>query len=269
MEMARASESFKDSLSLPGMTFQDLKIKSLGISSGNSGRSSRRASVQSHSRSPLRNKNDHVFIKHVTAAKEGPDSPISISSSLKRSKSVQSPSQIPILAPDRSERARLETLMDGVWTKELLPFPGITPQRSGNFIRASKNNVIRKLSKASTLTQSSQSISLTSLDDPFVDSGPGLPQSVKSRTQSIPFNSAASRSRAKSAGLMTIADDLPKAGAIKSVSFNTTRGRGLSDVTLVTSGREEETENPAGRKGKASRALLKAFGSDGIKKRLK
>lgn len=83
--------------------------------------------------------------------------------SVTRSKSYQSPSSIPTLAPRRITRARLELALSDVWTRECLPYPGILPKRSENGIRASANSVMRKLSMASLASNfSKRSPSLTS-----------------------------------------------------------------------------------------------------------
>lgn len=58
--------------------------------------------------------------------------------------------RLPVLAPARSERARLENLLADVWSRDILPFPGITGRgRSEHLMRASASSVMRKLSVAS------------------------------------------------------------------------------------------------------------------------
>lgn len=55
-----------------------------------------------------------------------------------------------MLAPPRGERARLEALLSDVWSREILPFPGMTMKsRSENLVRSSASTVMRKLSVAS------------------------------------------------------------------------------------------------------------------------
>lgn len=57
---------------------------------------------------------------------------------------------MPVLAPPRSERARLEALLTDVWSRETLPFPGMpTRSRSEHLVRTSASSMIRKLSVAS------------------------------------------------------------------------------------------------------------------------
>lgn len=57
--------------------------------------------------------------------------------------------RIPILAPPRGERARLEALLSDVWTRDILPFPGITARsRSEYLVKSSASSMMRKLSVA-------------------------------------------------------------------------------------------------------------------------
>ena len=222
--------------------------------------SSRRASIQSATKSNLSGGRCQIVIKDTVISGEDQDSPRSISSSLKRSRSVQSPNKTPILAPNRTERARLESLMEAVWTKDLLPFLGIAPQRSGNFIRTSKNTVIRKLSKASTNTQSSQqTISQQSLDDPFTESTNETSQQLCQRTKSncTPKNSG--RSRAQSAGITSVLEEGPEPGAAKKITFARTRGCGMSDATVVAGESSKEDGHEGSKKGKKAQAFRKAF----------
>lgn len=70
-----------------------------------------------------------------------------------------------MLAPSRGERARLEALLSDVWTKDVLPFPGITTRsRSEQLVRASASSMMRKLSVVSiTSSFTRRSSSLASL----------------------------------------------------------------------------------------------------------
>lgn len=86
-----------------------------------------------------------VIIKNTNAFKE-----TASSASINRSQSLLTTNRIPVLAPSRADRIRLETLLADVWTKEILPFPGMTGRaRSERFVRASASSMMRKLSVAS------------------------------------------------------------------------------------------------------------------------
>lgn len=71
------------------------------------------------------------------------------SSSINRSQSHMTSNRIIVLSPKRSERARLESTLADIWTKEKLPFPGMIGSRGGQIIRASAGSLARKLSLAS------------------------------------------------------------------------------------------------------------------------
>jgi hypothetical protein len=86
-------------------------------------------------------------------------------SAINRSQSHMTSNRVVVIAPKRSERARLETALGDVWTKEKLPFPGIVGSRGGQIIRASAGSLVRKLSLASLqapFSRRSRSVSLAS-----------------------------------------------------------------------------------------------------------
>ncbi|RYC62196.1 hypothetical protein CHU98_g3998 [Xylaria longipes] len=74
-----------------------------------------------------------------------------VPSSINRSQSLLTTnSRIPVLAPPRAERARLEALLTDVWSRKVLPYPGITSRsRSEHRVRSSASTMMRKLSAAS------------------------------------------------------------------------------------------------------------------------
>lgn len=87
----------------------------------------------------------------------------SLNAPINRSQSLlASKGRIPVLAPSRGDRARLEALLADVWTRETLPFPGMTAwARNEHLIRTSAHSMIRKLSVtsiASTFTKRSASL---------------------------------------------------------------------------------------------------------------
>lgn len=73
--------------------------------------------------------------------------------------------RIPTVAPSRVERVRLENLLSDVWSRDILPFPGMTGRaRSEHLVRASASSMMRKLSVASiTSNFTKRSGSLASL----------------------------------------------------------------------------------------------------------
>lgn len=86
-----------------------------------------------------------VIIKNTNAFKD-----TSSSAAINRSQSLLTTNRIPVLAPSRAERMRLEALLADVWTREVLPFPGMTSRAwSEHLVRASAHSMMRKLSVAS------------------------------------------------------------------------------------------------------------------------
>lgn len=72
-----------------------------------------------------------------------------VPSAIGRSQSHMTKQRITVLAPKRSERARLEAGLGDIWTKDSLPYPAMNVSRGGQIIRASAGSLVRKLSLAS------------------------------------------------------------------------------------------------------------------------
>lgn len=89
-----------------------------------------------------------VIIKNTSVVKDIAQS--SSSTSINRSQSLLTTNRIPVVASSRSERARLESLLSDVWTRDILPFPGMSGRSRGeHLVRTSASSMIRKLSVAS------------------------------------------------------------------------------------------------------------------------
>ncbi|KAK4186442.1 hypothetical protein QBC35DRAFT_268983 [Podospora australis] len=143
-----------------------LDIKTLGTVFRKPGTIARRISIHRATtvgpKSPL----CQVILKNTSVIKEAPNSSYGAASQINRSQSLlTTTARVPILAPSRSERARLEALLSDVWTRDILPFPGITARsRSEHLVRSSASSVMRKLSVVSIANSfSKRSASLASL----------------------------------------------------------------------------------------------------------
>ncbi|KAF1835300.1 hypothetical protein BDW02DRAFT_523546 [Decorospora gaudefroyi] len=126
-----------------------LELKSLGPVFGHANSVVRRMSVHRAATLGAKTNMSQVIIKNTQAQKLQETPPTFSPSIVTRSQSHLSSNHIPTLAPRRAERIRLETTLEDVWTKDLLPFPGMSNRRVENQIRASANSVMRKLSMAS------------------------------------------------------------------------------------------------------------------------
>lgn len=73
-----------------------------------------------------------------------------VSASINRSQSLLTTNRVPILAPSRADRIRLESILADVWTREFLPYPGMGSRgRNEILTRASASSIMRKLSVVS------------------------------------------------------------------------------------------------------------------------
>lgn len=130
-------------------TSLSLDIKSIGPVFGHNDSLVRRMSVHRAATMGSKQHTTQVIIKNTQAQKIPEPPPPFAPNAVTRSQSHLSVNHIPTLAPRRAERIRLETALEEVWTKDILPFPGMSNRRMENQIRASANSVMRKLSMAS------------------------------------------------------------------------------------------------------------------------
>ncbi|KAK1969898.1 RhoGEF domain-containing protein [Colletotrichum sublineola] len=126
-----------------------LSMKSLGTIFRKPGTVARRISIHRATtvgpKSPL----CQLILKNTSVVRDNSES--APNPSIKRSQSLLTTNpRIPILAPPRGERARLEALMSDIWSRDVLPFPGMTGRsRSEHLVRSSASTMMRKLSVAS------------------------------------------------------------------------------------------------------------------------
>lgn len=108
-----------------------------------------------------------VIIKNTAAQKDARSSK-DMETAVGRSQSHLSSNNMPTLIPRRVDRSRLEHALTDVWSKDVLPYPGM-PNRVEN-LRASANSVMRKMSMASiTSNFSKRSASMVSNASQFTD----------------------------------------------------------------------------------------------------
>ncbi|KAI2635919.1 Dbl homology domain-containing protein [Xylaria nigripes] len=126
-----------------------LHIKSLGTVFRKPGSVARRLSIHRATtigpKSPL----CQVIIKNTSTVNDAAST--NLPSSINRSQSLLTTnSRIPVLAPPRAERARLEAQLADVWSRKILPYPGMTTwSRNEHRVRSSASTMMRKLSAAS------------------------------------------------------------------------------------------------------------------------
>ena len=251
-------------------TFLGLDMQYLTFVFGRQGTLSRRIAMERAATADQLAK--QVIIKNTHSVRDGQECSKVPSASFNRSHSLLSTNRIPVFAPDRADRVRLEQALESVWTKDMLPFPGMTTNRGGAFIRASKNSVMRKLSKASTASQSSKrSVSYANTIDPFVDDEGYGDQDiaqpiVEEAIQSTIEKPATVRSKLECyQGDRSCSDIEDQDGfASQTTTTKATRSRGNSDATIVAYENDvKDTERAS--KLRKPKTLLKAFSAEGIR----
>ncbi|KAL9596413.1 MAG: hypothetical protein Q9179_004625 [Wetmoreana sp. 5 TL-2023] len=161
-EKATHGRQEERSISVPSYGLLTLNLNSLGPIFGIPGSLTRRVSAQRAATVHSRTNGAQVIIHNTTPGKRNREAPDTVFSSIGRSKSVMSASHVPILAPKRTERSRMESSLADVWTRDRLPFPGMNTHRD-HVIRASASSMMRRISRASiSSTFSKRSASTTS-----------------------------------------------------------------------------------------------------------
>lgn len=130
----------------------------------------------------------HVIVRNTSVEREAMSSS---NATISRTQSLlATKGRLPVLAPSRGDRARLEALLSDVWTREVLPFPGMTTRaRNEHIIRSSAHSMIRKLSVtsiASTFTKRSASLASIARGDSDDESGGEAPISATSTGEEPP-----------------------------------------------------------------------------------
>ncbi|KAL8932536.1 MAG: hypothetical protein Q9216_006792 [Gyalolechia sp. 2 TL-2023] len=149
IEIASRTQRDETPPSPPIYTTLVLDAQPLGPVFGMFGSVTRRLSIQRAATVHSRANGAQVIIRNTTATKENKDDNDSIFDSVGRSKSVMTASRVPVLAPRRADRSRMESSLSDVWSRDRLPFPGMNPHRGDHPLRASASSMIRRLSRAS------------------------------------------------------------------------------------------------------------------------
>ena len=149
-------------------TTSSLELKALAPVFGQAGTLARRLSIQRAATVAPRVATCQVIIRNTHKPQDGQEMKPSTAVAVNRSQSLLTTHRVTVLAPKRSERVRLEQSLADVWTRDTLPFPGMSLTRGGNIIRASAGSLVRKLSLASMHTPfAKRSTSLTLVGSRF------------------------------------------------------------------------------------------------------
>ncbi|KAL2017916.1 hypothetical protein VTK56DRAFT_1572 [Thermocarpiscus australiensis] len=202
-----------------------MNIKTLGTVFRKPGTIARKMSIHRATtvgpKSPL----CQVILKNTSVAKAAPAS--SRGTQINRSQSLLTTnSRIPVLNPSPAERARLEALLSDVWTRDILPFPGMTVRsRSEQLVRASASSVMRKLSVVTR-----RSSSLASLQEKD-----GIDGEASRTREGTPTEKAAhERSQDVCASLLsTITDETGRCSALSQPTDLECAGDGFGTVRRI------------------------------------
>ncbi|KAL8647295.1 MAG: hypothetical protein Q9210_005640, partial [Variospora velana] len=225
-------------MTAPIYTALTLHVTPLGPVFGMPGSVTRRLLIQRAATVHSRTNGTQVIIRNTTATKENRDESDSVFGSIGRSKSVLTASRVPILAPKKTERARLESLLSDVWSRDRLPYPGMSSHRGDHPLRASASSMMRRLSRASiSSTFSKRSVSTTSFAELKPGSSvPDLQKIGEGDDERDPRLDAYQSLR--STPCVSHADESKLEGSGKLVRTGTVRGVKLSDATNQLKGRE-------------------------------
>lgn len=124
-----------------------LEIKASGTVFGQPGTLARRLSIHRATTLGAKSNLGQVIIKNTHALRDGPEQ--QVTPPINRTQSLLSTARIPVLAPQRADRIRLEHALTDLWTKDVIPYPGMGGKRSDSLIKASASSMMRKLSMSS------------------------------------------------------------------------------------------------------------------------
>ena len=123
-----------------------LELKTLGRVFGHPGSLTRRLSIQRAATVGTRSNVCQVIIRNTHNPQNDNDHR---TPDINRSYSLLTTHRIAMLAPKRAERVRLEQSVVDIWSRDVLPYPGMTVARGAPLLRASAGSLVRKLSRAS------------------------------------------------------------------------------------------------------------------------
>lgn len=243
-------------------TILHLDIKTLGPVLGLPGTLIRRQSIRRAATLNSRKGGCRVIIKNTNAAKARGEDPLAGPDSVGRSQSLLSTNRVTILAPKRADRQRMEQAMSSVWTRDQLPYPGMLGHRRGSLI-TSATTVMRKLSKASTMTTSTnksfvRSVSCSSIgEDHFhvAHDNISYARQLDGACSPTPESHHTSQLNNQDQGITAQKTKAKSIGKLREVSGASTVLPGEETV---------ETEKAKG-KLRESKTLFKAFSAEGIR----
>lgn len=138
-----------------------LELKPLGTMVGQSNNPARRSSIHGSLTMTMCPEVIHLVIRG-TKSPPNPNEPSRPEEpGVSRTQSLMITDQTAILAPKRQDRIRIERSLADIWTKDVLPYPGMTQGKGENTIRTSAGSLMRRLSLHPAFSRRSSSLATT------------------------------------------------------------------------------------------------------------
>ena len=156
--------SYRNSEAVPDMRkyfMTTLELKPLGTMVGQPNNPTRRSSVHGSLTMTMCSEIVHLIIKGTQAPAHPCQGPNAEEPAVSRSQSLMITDRTAILSPKRQERIRLERSLVDVWTRDILPYPGMTLGKGDHLIRTSAGSLMRRLSLHTPFTRRSSSLAAT------------------------------------------------------------------------------------------------------------
>lgn len=103
----------------------------------------------------------HLIVKGTRAPPHPGQAPKPEEPIVTRSQSLMITDRTAILAPKRQERIRIERSLSEIWTRDILPYPGMSLGKGDHVIRASAGSLMRRLSLHTPFSRRSSSLATT------------------------------------------------------------------------------------------------------------
>lgn len=271
----------EDHMTLPAVFFiLALDIKSLGHVFGLPGTLTRRISIQRAATVSSRSHTCQVIITDTNCLRDYASKENLASKSVMRSQSLLVGSRVITLAPIRADRQRMEHSLADVWTRDLLPYPGMSPHRGEHLIRSSASMMMRKLSRAGKSNSlNKRSTSSTTVPDNRTnaisnDNGPAveLDQHELSTHYSQSYRRSLSRIEDESIRTLPSVDSPVQRSSAKGLNILRRRGTGSSHPISEQKDmvKRDESSYKSSAQGVSSKRsnpkmLLKTLSSDAIR----
>lgn len=138
-----------------------LELKPLGTMVGQLNNPTRRSSIHGSLTMTMCPEIVHLIIKGTRAPPQpgqvpGPEEP-----AVSRSQSLMITDRTAILAPKKQDRIRIERSLADIWTRDVLPYPGMSLGKGDHIIRASAGSLMRRLSLHTPFARRSSSLATT------------------------------------------------------------------------------------------------------------